>query len=206
MRFIRSVVLLCASVVVASTTSAQSNSSAVMLNVHLNGTQVALDNADTAETGAGIGFRLGWGITKKLTLFVGLDTSSIETGDPSINNGKYGLLEANIGGRYSFRVGQKAMPYLEFGLTTARLTAQVTGTDASGALVEGKAHTSGMGSMYGGGLSYYVARTLAIDLGLHFAGVAFDDLKVNEVRVHNSDVDAAISRISLGLVWYPIRD
>ena len=177
-----------------------------MLAFQVSSTQLTIEDSDTSESGLGVGLRLGWGATKNFTLFVGIDSSSIETSDPAITGGTYGLMQAAIGGLYNFRAGKKAMPYLEAGLATRRISSQVSLDDGTGTLIEGEAETMGMGFMFGGGLNYFLARTLALNVSVSMVTGHFDDLKINDARVPNSDFNAGSARAILGLTWYPIRD
>lgn len=189
----------------AVSAGAQSNTSSLMLNVHFGGTSLSAEGSDTSESGAGFGVRLGWGITRNFTLFVGLDTASIETGDPVIAGGTYGLAQAEIGGIYNFRAGKSLVPYLEAGFGTRRIASKVV-VDVGGSLQEGEAHTKGMSVMFGGGINYFVAKTFALNTGLSVSSGHFDDLEIEGVRVMNTDFNAASARMVLGLTWYPVRD
>ena len=176
-----------------------------MLNVHFGGTTLAREGSDTSESGVGFGIRLGWGITKNLTLFVGLDTASIESEDPAITGGTYGLAQAEIGGIYNFRAGKSLVPYFEAGFGTRRIASKVI-VDVGGNLEEGEAQTKGMSVMFGGGVNYFVARTFAVNTGLSVSSGHFDDFEVEGVRVANTDFNAASARLVLGVTWYPVRD
>ena len=185
---------------------AQSNSSGVMLSAYVNTTSLAVEDSDTSESGMGFGVRLGWGVTKKITLFVGLDTASIETEDPTINNGQYGLMEVDLGAIYNFRTGKSFLPYVEAGLSNRRLTSLVTIPDGSGGFTEGRVSTHGMAFLYGGGFNYFVARPVALNVGFTIAVGHFGDYHVDDTRVHNSDFTAASARMRLGMTWYPMKD
>lgn len=190
---------------VASAEAQKSNSSGVMLNAHVNTTSLAVQGSDTSESGMGFGLRLGWGITKNVTLFVGIDTTSIETEDPTINNGTYGLTQAELGGIYTFRAGMSFLPYVEAGIGSRRISSDVTISDEAGNISEGRASSVGMAFSLGGGFNYYFTPPVALNFGLTITTGHFGDYKVNDTRIHNTDFSAASARIGLGLTWYPMK-
>ena len=189
-----------------SAAAQKSNTTGVMLNAQMHSASVTVQGSDTSESGLGFGIRLGWGITKNVTLFVGLDTASIETDAMSINNGVYGLTQADLGGIYTFRAGKSLLPYLEAGIGMRRITSDLTISDASGNITEGKASTTGMAFSYGLGLNYYFSRPVALNIGVTISGGHFGDYKVNDTRVHNTDFNAASALARFGLTWYPMKD
>jgi len=182
----------------------QRNSSGFMLNVHMNVTSLAMENADTAESGLGLGFRFGWGVTKNVTLFAGIDSATIITEDPTIVDGEYGLMQANVGLIYNFRPGRTMLPYLEGAMTGWRITSRVGSIDPAGNSVDGDVFTRGFAATLGAGLHYYFAPRLAANAALSVTTGHFGDLRVNDTRGHNTDFSATSARLGLGLTWYPI--
>jgi hypothetical protein len=54
----------------------RSNTRGLMLGGHVNGSSLTFEDEDT-ESGAGAGFRAGWGFTPKLALFVNVDAAKL---------------------------------------------------------------------------------------------------------------------------------
>ena len=183
----------------------KSNSSGVMINAVIHSTSLAIEDSDTSESGVGVGVRVGWGITRNVTLFLGIDTSSIQTEDPSINNGTFGLMQADLGGIYTFRAGMSFLPYLEAAIGTRRITSDITVADPDGVITEGRVITKGTAVSFGGGFNYYVARPLALNAGLSVSTGHFGDYKVNDTRLHKTNFNATSARLRFGLTWYPIN-
>ena len=65
---------------------------------------------------------------------------------------------------------------------------------------------SGGGGTLGGGIAYFVAPALALDLGLQLTFGTFSDVSIGSIDINDRiDIDAGSGRLALGLTWYPAR-
>ena len=64
---------------------------------------------------------------------------------------------------------------------------------------------AGAGLMIGGGASYFVSPTLAINAGLYVGLGTFTDLETGSIPIAEDELGFTEARFALGLVYYPMR-
>lgn len=186
----------------AGSLSAQSDNSGVLLNLHLVGQGLTLVGDDTeAETGGGFGGTLGYGFNDRVALYLNIDAAAIEYDeDVETDEDTYGAATVDLGVRMNFgNESQKLRPYINAAFTGL---AVVETTEIAGEEVD--ATLAGGGLTVGGGLQYFFARSLALDVGLQatqgaFTTVALDD----EDEDLPQGIAFASSRLQLGVSWHP---
>jgi hypothetical protein len=62
---------------------------------------------------------------------------------------------------------------------------------------------SGGALSVGGGISLYLRRTLALDVGLKLSAGEFTEVGVGNLSLSGLHIDATSSRLNIGLVWWP---
>lgn len=173
-----------------------------MANLHINGTSLGSENADTIESGGGLGARIGWGITKHVTVFVGGDGANVETEEPGLG-GNFRLNQADAGLIYNFRVGQSFLPYLEGAVTQRIIRSRYS--DATIAPNEVDVNTKGTAFTFGGGFNYFFTPIWAFNLGLNYSVGSFEDFEVDGARSPDTGFSASGARFHVGLTLYPMK-
>ena len=183
----------------AYTAQAQrSNTRGIFLNAHLTGTTMAFnDDAFDTQSGGGAGIQIGYGVSRLVTLYLGVDGSSM-TND-HIEEGVT-LAHVDLGVQLNFgRERSAARPYGTLAFTYREET-----FDFGGDIVE--IDFSGGGVTLGGGLKYFLSRLLALDVGLDLTFGKFSDVRVGGITAQNVlDLDATSGRFTVGISWFPSR-
>ncbi len=146
----------------------------------------------TAESGGGGGLVLGYGFSKRWSLYTDVSDAVInETG-----GGTYSLAHADLGARVHFRGGAHSLvPFLQVGATGRAVSTTVGGTTYTG---------SGGGATLGAGLNAYFTHSAALSAVASWSVGNFDKFQVdNTVVGTNASVNATTARVHLGLVWFP---
>ena len=184
----------------------KSNTSGFMANIRLNSVSVTRPNGDNdqfdAEAGGGAGVRLGWGFSQNFTLLAGLDAAKIDFKEGSAN-GSYSAVHFDIAVQYHFaNANRKLVPYIEAGATGLAIGSELedAGGGAAGEFVQG-----GSGGTLGVGLNYFFTRSTALNLGLNFAAVKFENFEIDKVEQPNTAGDAGSVRLNLGVTFYPMK-
>lgn len=202
-----SVLLAVASVLLGSSAVAQSSTSTgLMASVHVTGMSLAAENGDTIESGGGAGGRLGWGVTKHVTLFVGGDHGRIDTAEPGLD-GSYRLTQGDVGALYNFRAGKSFLPYLEGAVTTRMLASTLSDTTFGPTITVRKLdiNTQGIAVTFGAGFNYFFTPIWALNLGLNWSTGKFEDFKVDGTRVADTGFNATGARFHFGVTLYPMK-
>ena len=177
-----------------------------MLNVHVAGMSMSEQGGDTIESGGGGGFRVGWGLTRHVTLFVGADYGTIETEAPNLD-GDYRVTFGDVGLLYNFRDGKALRPYFEGALTSRTLKATYTDTITTPTFEVRRVDidTEGMAFTFGGGLNYYFTPIWALNVGLNWSVGRFRDFDIGGERAEDTAFSASGARFHFGLTLYPTK-
>jgi opacity protein-like surface antigen len=197
--------LLSASALVAqqqpSGITPRSNTRGVALGAHVGGASLSFEGED-AETGAGGGVMLGYGITPMFMVYAGADLAKVTIDDPDFGESSYGLAHLDLGVRLSFANPRRALvPYLNAAFTARSASAEVTdGTQTADLSITGPAFS------FGGGVQYFFSPRLALDAGLAISAGKFDKIKLNGETADIPDADdSTTSRLNIGVKFYPQR-
>ena len=171
-----------------------SNTEGLFLHLALDAQGVELDDDDggAEAEGGGLALRAGYGFSPLFTLYGGLSGARLD-GD---RTGEYDFGAAEVGARLSFNRGSALRPYLDLALRG--VTAEADDVDfelRGGALA------------LGGGITYFLSPTVALDAALRLGGGRFDEVQVGRVTI---DVDGDAlefgeGRLSVGITAYPFR-
>ena len=183
-------------VLLASNSEAQkSNTRGFLGNIHYNRTSLKGEAADKSDQGNGVGARIGWGFSPKFTTYLGFEASKLIVGDDPSGDSDYGLGQFELGLTYNFANSSRALvPYLELAIASEAIAYSVGGTDVTQA---------GTGFNLGGGINYFFSRSTALQVGLNFTSIDFDDAKADGTTQSGSGGKASGGRLMIGLNWYP---
>ncbi len=175
-----------------------SNTRGFFLHVRGGGYGVGFED-DRDGTGSGMGLRMGYGISERVTLFAGMDGGEIGNGDGFVGlpqEDGYGLLYLDAGARFHFRTDRRLVPFVEAG-------ANVVGVWFDNEQNE-EAQYGGLGASIGGGLLYFITPQVGLEGSALFnAG----GLMSSEIGGVDRDEDIALAgvRLQVGLSVYPNR-
>lgn len=164
------------------------------IGLGLNGSAIQSDDlSDETESGGGLFFRIGYGFTPSLTVFAG-------GAGASMNDGEYGLGQFDLGLRLHFPRGSSWVPFVEGAVTGRALV-----IDSSDLGTQDDLEVSGIGFTGGGGLDYYLNRSLSLGVELAWTFGDFTDAKMGgeSVDLGDESFGATTSRFNLGLTWWP---
>lgn len=148
-----------------------------------------------SESGSGGGLVLGYGFSRRWSLFVE-GSSAVINAD---GGGTYGLAHFDIGARVHFRSGSNVVvPFLQFGV--AGLAEGQTVTSASGSQ---DVTATGGGLVFGGGMNAHFNPAFAFSTSLTWAAGSFNNFQIDHSAVAFPSVNATSARLHLGLVWFP---
>ncbi len=173
----------------------RSSSTGLTLGASLLGSAVStnFENVTVTENGGGLNLEVGWGFTPQLTVFLGLNGSTIEA------DTEYTLGQADLGLRYLFRgTDKRARPYLEGALAGRQIEADVLDGAQT---VTVKASSSGL--TFGGGVQLFASPRVAFDIGLNYSLGSFSDWTANGVSFPFRDIDATSTNFRLGMRFWP---
>ena len=186
----------------------RANTSRLFLGLGLNGTRLSVDESefseDESDSGGGLSGQIGWGFTPKFAIFLEAGAARVSTDDDE----DFDLAHVDLGARYHFVSPSRALvPYLEAALThRAAMADDIAFDDGNGGIEEVDIELSGNGFSIGGGLQYFVAPNWALNAGLKWTTGQFDKLKVDDVSIEDLDIDATTTRLTVGVVWYPMAN
>lgn len=148
------------------------------------------------ESGRGGGLEIGYGFTRRVSLYGTLSVASMDSLDYS---GTYALSHVDVGARWHLGSGEgRVMPFLQAALAGRAIAADFYTWRGSYSVA-----ASGAGVSVGGGLNAHFTP------GLAFAGSAtwtvgnFSRYEVNGLQVPGDSMSATSARVHLGLVWFP---
>jgi hypothetical protein len=175
-----------------------SNTRGFFLHVRGGGYGVGFED-DRDGTGSGLGLRMGWGISERVTLFAGMEGGEIGNGDgfQGLPQGDaYGLLYLDAGARIHFRTAARLVPFVE-------AAANIVGVWFDDEQNE-EAQYGGLSASLGGGILYFVTPRVGLEGSALFnAG----GLMTSEIGGVERDEDIALAgvRLQVGLSVYPNR-
>jgi hypothetical protein len=176
---------------------APSNTRGFSLDVHLQGTSFDTDMDDDQDpfTGGGLGVGVAYGFSSGLALFLNTDFGSLESDD--VPDGLVDdALQLDLGARMNFGGGRRALvPYLEAALSGIALQGE---SDLGGEVQYG-----GAGVTIGGGVQYFLSRSLSLNAGLRVTNGALTTVEVDGDDEDLDDQYFTSSRVVLGAAWHP---
>ena len=180
----------------------RSKTTGFMLGVGLNGTSVKFEDDDEPDSGSGLTLQLGYGFTPRVTGIADFSGVVLD-GDPG--EGEVSLAQVFLGARIQFGNSSKRwIPYIDLGLG-ARELGQKNAQFCNPGCTTSDISFSGGAFMFGGGVSYYATRKLAVTGALNWAIGEFSDYRVDDITISGFEADATTSRFNLGIVWFPGR-
>jgi hypothetical protein len=171
----------------------RSRSKGLFIGVGVEGSDIQTNVAgSTAESGGGGGLVLGYGFSKRWSLYTDVSDARIN----ATGGGTYSLAHADLGARVHFRGGAHSLvPFLQVGATGRAVSTTVGGTTYTG---------SGGGATLGAGLNAYFTHSAALSAVASWSVGNFDKFQVdNTVVGTNASVNATTARVHLGMVWFP---
>lgn len=169
------------------------------VGAHLQGASLTVEDDDPSD-GGGAGLRLGYGLNRSFTLYLEADGIRFDVENEEFG-GEWTMGHADLGVRYNFANSlRRWVPFLEAALggRAVRLEeATVSGEDA------GELEFSGGSASIGGGVSYFVGETFALETLVKFTGGTFEQVDVGDISVNNLDIDASSFRFKIGVAWWP---
>lgn len=189
---------LLAASVSASAQSVRSSTQGLMLDLHLNGSSIKVEDG-TNESGAGIGARMAWGFTPRISAYLGYDRARIESADSQLAD-KYSLGQFDLGMQYNFANSDRAWrPYVEAAATRRGMYADVNDAGTTYKLT-----TSGYGMSVGGGFQYFFSAPWSLNTGLNYTFGSFTHAEVDGQSVDMDKISATGARLNVGMSWHPM--
>src|SRR5690606_38577187 len=113
-----------AAVAAAPAQDVRSTTEGFVLGVNLNSSSLEVEDGER-ETGGGGGIFLGYGVSRRVAMFLKVDAAAIELSNPDID-GDYTLGIADLGARFSFREPEhRFIPYAVLALTGMTASAEI---------------------------------------------------------------------------------
>jgi hypothetical protein len=179
----------------------ESTTRGLNLGLHLAAASLSVEGGDQ-NAGGGGGIRIGYGVNRIVNLFFELDGATIDvTNAGGSVTGRWALAHGDLGVRFHFANSLRSfVPYLEAALSGRAVSITDAAFNQQDA---GSVSFSGGALSLGGGISVYLQRTLALDIGLKLSGGKFTQVDVGNLSLSGLDIDATSSRLNIGLVWWP---
>jgi len=170
------------------------------LGVHLQAASLSIQEAE-GDGGGGVGFRIGYGLNRIVTLYFEADGVSVDSENSEEFRGTWTLAHADFGARFHFANTLRSwVPYLEVAL--GGRGASVRGVEANGQSL-GDITFNGGSFSFGGGIYAYFSQTVALDVGVKVSDGTFNEVDLGSISLNNLDIDATSSRFKVGIVWWP---
>ncbi|MEM8556231.1 MAG: outer membrane beta-barrel protein [Bacteroidota bacterium] len=176
---------------------AYSNTDGLFLHLRSGGHGIAFNDAGD-DSGGSIGLRVGYGLSRRVTLYLGFEGGSLGgesrlPGMEAIDDS--GLAYLELGGRYHFRPGHRFVPYADAALFVMGAGADLPGDDVTYA---------GAGLSAGAGALYFVTPRVALEGGATFSG---GRLFERELDGRDDDIEIGMAgvRMHVGVTFYPFR-
>lgn len=167
----------------------RANTSGIFLGVGGDGS--ALRSGDVGIThavGRGLSAQVGWGLTRHFAVYVEGATARLTSA-----GGTYRLRHVDAGARWHFVNPSRALvPFLDVAFSRR---------DAAN-VYYGNLPANGNGVTVGGGLQYFVARTLSLGTALRWTTGEFSEVRDGTARVDGFEIDAMSARADVGFSWY----
>jgi hypothetical protein len=153
---------------------------------------LANESGSTSESGGGLGLVLGYGFTRRFSLYSELSGATMQSADGS---GSYSLAHADLGTRVHFRAGAgTVVPFLQVGLSGRAVAANLGDYNASG---------RGGGVSAGGGLNVHISPAAAFSGAVTWTTGNFDKWQAGNWTYSGYSIGATSARLHLGMVWFP---
>ncbi len=170
------------------------------LGVHLQASSLSVQDGD-ADSGGGLGLRVGYGLNRIVTLYFEMDGVSVDSESADEFQGTWTLGHVDLGARFHFANTLRSwVPYLD--VAVGARAASVNDVEVNGQSV-GDISFSGGSISFGGGIYAYFSQTFALDVGVKFSGGEFTELDLGSVSLNNLDIEANSTRFKVGIVWWP---
>lgn len=180
----------------------QSTTRGFTVGLHLTAASLSVEGGDDERNNAGGGgLYLGYGVNRRITIFVQGDGGQFDNESTDNIEGEWTMGHFDVGVRFNFANSlRKWVPFLQ-----GALGYRVVGVDnpVVDDVPRNELSISGSGLTLGGGVDFYLSESWALDLQLLWTGGKFTTLRVDEVSVNNLDFDANSSRLNLGVSWWP---
>lgn len=177
----------------------RSETRGLILGAHVSSTSLQVEDGER-ETGGGGGITIGYGVSRRVALYLGVTGTTIRVSNPAIRD-QYALGQVDLGVRVSFRRPEhKFIPYVVAALTAMSARADIP--VGNGVTVEGE--MVGGGLTLGGGFTHYFNPSVALDVALLATGGRFTELEFGPISAEiPDDLEASSGRLTIGLSWWP---
>lgn len=185
----------------AATAAAAQNSTTRGFSVgaHLQAASLTVEDDDPAG-GGGLGVRAGYGFNRNFTVYLEADGIAFDVENPELE-GEWAMAHVDLGVRYNFANSlRRWVPFLDAAIGARAVS--VDDATSDGADV-GTLTFNGGALSVGGGISFFVSQTFALETLVKFTGGKFEEIEVGDVAVRNLDIDASSFRLKLGVSWWP---
>lgn len=192
-------VVVAAALMTAAPASAQSsNTEKLFLQVTLDGQGLAYNEDDFSDGdgGGGLSLRAGWGVSRVVTLYAGFGGARMDEEMDSFIGNEYDWGTAEVGARFNLLPSRRFVPYLDVALRGVSATDDDLDFDFTGG-----------GIALGGGASYFISPSVALDAAFRIGGGSFEDVEFGSLAtdIDEDDFEYGEGRFSLGLTFYPLR-
>ncbi len=157
------------------------------LDAEGNGLQTNMAGS-SVESGAGAGVVLGYGFTRRLSLYADVSDAQMN----ATAGGTYMLGNADFGARVHFRSGHVIVPFIELGATARQVSTTQSGVTYT---------ANGIGGSAGLGFNIYFMRAVALSTAADWSMGNINNYQVDNLV--GSSVSAMTARVHVGLVWFP---
>ena len=196
MRVLSALALL--AVLAAPASAQRSTTSGLFLQLAADGQALNFNEDDFDETddGGGLALRAGYGVSRVVTLYLGVSGARVDGETNGVINDTYDWTAGELGARFHLLPSARLVPYLDVALRGVAATYD-----------EADLEFRGGGVAFGGGVAYYVSPSVALDAALRVGGGGFDEVQLGGL---SADVDAddfgyGEGRFSVGLTFFPLR-
>ena len=202
---LRAVVLAAtaASIAASSAVAQKSTTRGFTIGAHLQGASLTVNEEDSdneADSGGGLGARIGYGVNRRFTPYFEIDAIVFDVANPDFG-GYWSMAHIDLGLRFNFANSlRRWIPFLEGALGVRAV--QVDDARVDGSSV-GELNFTGGAASIGGGISFFATEKLAIESLMKFTGGTFEQVEVGNISVNNLDIDASSFRFKIGLAWWP---
>lgn len=177
------------------------NTRGLFLNVRTGGHGVAFENDDEG-TGHGGGLRLGYGISDRFTMYLGIEAAGMK-GELAFEEfaagDEFNVAFIELGGRYHFRPQERLVPFADASLAIMGVAYEKDQTTNGSDVTYG-----GLGGSFGGGVMYFVTPKFAVEGAASFVPGNLWDRSVGS-QDNSVDIGMASVRMTVGVSFYPFR-
>lgn len=194
--YIVTVILLLSNTSIASAQESNTRKLFLQTSIDAQSLNYNEDNFDSADRGGGFSFRAGWGISDLTTLYIGINGSRMNDVNNGVIDREYEFGAFEIGSRFNFRSGQPLVPFVDVALRG--VATQLLDIDLE---------FLGGGITIGGGASYFVSPTVALNAGLRVGFGGFNEIRFGQLStsVDSDEFGYGEARFSFGVIFYPLK-